>query len=235
MANGVWHTRYGIEINLSLPDLGHPDRPDLLREITAAIAERDVQLLECLAHHDGRQCLSEAGGKSPWMFIRRGRIGGRRPLVASHLPVTHKATPAESEQHKATKERVVDTAVGYGLEADTEVCTSNRRSISDAVVTGPDGLRIGWEIQYHRLSPSSVHRRSVNAVDHGITPLWVAKDRTASLIDRAPWVRVDDMPWKDIAGGKEMLIRGGYRHLQVWRCVPSSERHCLLRDRAGHC
>ncbi|MGW7706283.1 hypothetical protein [Streptomyces sp. NPDC054771] len=108
MANGVWHTGYGIEINLSLPDLGHPGRPDLLREITARVAERDPQLLEC-------------------------------------------------------------------------------------------------------------------------------KDRTVSLIDRAPWARVDDMPWKDIVGGKEMVIRGEYRYLQVWKCVPSSDRHCLLSDGAGHC
>lgn len=231
----MWHTRYGIEINLSLPDLGYPGRPDLLREITASVAERDPRLLECLAHHRGEKCLSESGGKSPWMFVRRGRVGGSRPLVASHLPVTHKETPAESAQHKATKDRVVDTAIEFGLEAESEVATANRRSISDAIVTGPDGLRIGWEIQYHHLSPSSVHRRSANAVDHGITPLWVAKDRTASLIDRAPWVRVDDMPWKDIADGKEMLIRGGYRHLQVWKCVPSSERHCLISEGAGHC
>lgn len=98
MANAVWHTGYGIEINLSLPYLGDPGRPDLLREITASVAERDPQLLECLAHHYGRECLSETGGKSPWMFIRRGRVGGRRPLVASHLPITHKATPAESAQ-----------------------------------------------------------------------------------------------------------------------------------------
>ncbi|MFJ5684297.1 hypothetical protein [Streptomyces sp. NPDC093099] len=235
MANGVWHTGYGIEINLSLPDLGHPGRPDLLGEITASVADRDPQLLECLAHHDGRDCLSESGGKSPWMFIRRGRVGGRRPLVASHLPVTHKATLAESEQHKATKERIVETASRYGLEADADVPTADRRSISDALVTGPGGIRIGWEIQYHHLSPSSVHRRSANAVQHDITPLWVAKDRTASLIDRAPWARVDDMPWRDIADGKEMVICGGYRHLQVWRCVACSERHCLLTDGAGHC
>ncbi|MEU0921537.1 hypothetical protein ABZ384_29295 [Streptomyces cyaneofuscatus] len=235
MANGVWHTRYGIEINLSLPDLGHPGRPDLLGEITASVADREPQLLECLAHHDGRDCLPESGGKSPWMFIRRGRVGGRRPLVASHLPVTHKATPAESEQHKATKERIVETASRYGLDADAEVPTANRRSISDALVTGPGGIRIGWEIQYHHLSPSSVHRRSVSAVQQDITPLWVAKDRTASLIDRAPWARVDDMAWKDIAGGKEMVIRGGYRHLQVWKCVASSDRHCLVIDGAGHC
>ncbi|MFE4371823.1 hypothetical protein ACFRMN_27070 [Streptomyces sp. NPDC056835] len=63
----------------------------------------------------------------------------------------------------------------------------------------------------------------------------MAKDRTASLIDRAPWARVDAMPWREIAGGKEMVIRGGYRYLQVWKCVPSSDRHCLLSDGAGHC
>ncbi|MFE7622942.1 hypothetical protein ACFU5L_05150, partial [Streptomyces sp. NPDC057509] len=63
----------------------------------------------------------------------------------------------------------------------------------------------------------------------------MAKDRTASLIDRAPWVRVDDMSWKDIVDRKEMVIRGGYRHLEVWKCVPSSERHCLLSEGAGHC
>ncbi|MFI8943414.1 hypothetical protein [Streptomyces syringium] len=235
MANGVWHTGYDIEINLSLPDLGHPGHPDLLREITASVAERDPQLLECLAHHDGRECVSESGGKSPWMFIRRGRVGGRRPLVASHLPVTHRATPTESEQHKATKERIVETASRYGLEAEAEVPTANRRSISDALVTGPGGIRIGWEIQYHHLSPSSVHRRSVNAVQNRITPLWVAKDRTASLIDRAPWARVDDMPWKEIASGREMVIRGGYRYLQTWKCVPSSPRVCPVTDGAGHC
>ncbi|MHB6905104.1 hypothetical protein [Streptomyces sp. DB-54] len=235
MANGVWHTKYRIEINLSLPDLGHPDRPDLLGEITTSVADRDPGLLECLAHHEGRECLSETGGKSPWMFVRRGRVGGRRPLVASHLPVTHRATPAESEQHKATKERIVETASGYGLDARTEVATAHRRSVSDALVTGPGGIRIGWEIQYHHLGPSSVHRRSVTAMENRITPLWVTKDKKAALIDRAPWARVDDMPWREIAGGKEMVIRGGYRYLQVWKCVPSSPRHCPRTEGAGHC
>lgn len=156
-------------------------------------------------------------------------------VLGAHLPVTHRPTPAESAQHKATKERVVETAARHGLDSEAEVPLANRRSVTDAVVTGPNGQRIGWEIQYHHISPSSVHRRSVNAVEHGITPLWVAKDRTASLIDRAPWARVDDMPWRDIADGKEMVIRSGYRHLEVWKCVPSSEHHCLSSEGAGHC
>lgn len=235
MANGVWHTEYGIEINLTKPDLGVDGYPGLLQEITTSVSDRNPQLLECLAHHQGKECASEAGGKSPWMFIRRARAGGRFPLVAAHLPITHKATPAESAQHKATKERIVETALRCGLKAKAEVPTGNRRTVSDALVTGPAGIRIGWEIQYHHISPSSVHRRSHNAVQYEITPLWVAKDRTASLIDRAPWARVDDMPWKDITDGKEMVIRGGYRYLQVWKCVPSSDRHCPLSEGAGHC
>ncbi|MEH0521162.1 MULTISPECIES: competence protein CoiA family protein [Streptomyces] len=235
MANGVWHTEYGIEINLTKPDLGVDGYPGLLQEIMTSVSDRNPQLLECLAHHQGKKCASEAGGKSPWMFIRRARVGGRFPLVAAHLPITHKATPAESAQHKATKERIVETASRCGLNAKAEVPAGNRRTVSDALVTGPAGIRIGWEIQYHHISPSSVHRRSRNAVQHEITPLWVAKDRTASLIDRAPWARVDDMPWKDITNGKEMVIRGGYRYLQVWKCLPSSDRHCPLSEGAGHC
>ena len=34
MANGVWHTKYGIEINLTRADLGNPGREGLLEEIT---------------------------------------------------------------------------------------------------------------------------------------------------------------------------------------------------------
>ncbi|MFF4567562.1 hypothetical protein [Streptomyces sp. NPDC001435] len=236
MANGVWHRGYNIEVNLSLPDLGHPDRPGLLDEIMTSVAERDPELLECLAHHDGNTCESEAGGKSPWMFVRRGRVGGRRPLVAAHLPVTHKPSAAETDQHKATKERVVATALRHGLEASAEqpVRGTGGRGVADALVTGPDGTRIGWEIQYYPLSPSAVHRRSVKARDNGVMPLWVTKSDRAALIDRAPWARVDDMDWQDIADGREMLIRGGFRHLQTWRCVPSSVRHCL-EGSGGHC
>ncbi|MEU0646052.1 hypothetical protein [Streptomyces umbrinus] len=237
MANGVWHRGYGIEINLSLPDLGHPDRPTLRDEIMTSVSGRDPQVLECLAHHDGRTCESEAGGKSPWMFVRRGRIGGRRPLVASHLPVTHKPTRAESDQHKATKERVVETALRNGLDAQAEapVRGAAGRAVADALVTGPGGIRIGWEIQYYPLGPSGVYSRSLKARDNDVMPLWVTKSDRAALIDRAPWTRVDDMPWKEIADGKEMLIRGGFRRLQTWRCVASSDRHCLDSDGAGHC
>lgn len=43
---------------------GHPGRPELLGEITARVTDCDPQSLECLAHHEGRECQSETGGKS---------------------------------------------------------------------------------------------------------------------------------------------------------------------------
>lgn len=137
MANGVWHTQYDIEINLTRPDLGADGYPGLLEEIMTSVSERNPQLLECLAHRAGKPCASETGGKSPWMFIRRARVGGRYPLVAAHLPITHKPTPAESDQHKATKERIVQAAVQFGLSADAEVGLPSRRGVTDAMVTGP--------------------------------------------------------------------------------------------------
>jgi len=235
MANGIWHTKYEVEINLTLPDLGVDGHEGLLEEITTSTADRDPQLLECLAHHYGRPCESEAGGKSPYMFVRRARVGGKHPLVAAHLPVTHKPTPSESAQHKATKERIVSTASRHGLEAQTEVAHvgRGRRGVADAVVCGPGGQRIGWEVQYSPLTGSGVYSRSLRAREAGLTPLWVAKDDRAALIDRAPWARVDDLPWKEIANGTEMLIRGGFRHLNIWRCTKTAEHRCI--DDAGTC
>ncbi|MGF1426442.1 hypothetical protein [Kitasatospora sp. LaBMicrA B282] len=120
MANGVFHTGYGITINLNLPDLGHPDHPGLLDEILQPVDERDRDLLECLDHHAGRVCRSEHADKSPWMFVSARRKHGRLVLVASHLPVTHKATPEESARHRAMKERIARCAEQHGLSAQDD-------------------------------------------------------------------------------------------------------------------
>ncbi|GAA2261357.1 MULTISPECIES: competence protein CoiA family protein [Kitasatospora] len=234
MANGVFHTGYGIEINLTLPDLGHPERPGLLEEITQPVAQRDRELLECLEHRDGGVCRSELADKSPWMAIRTVRRNGRPILRAAHLPVTHSATPEESAKRKAMKERIARAAVRAGLAVETEVRSESGSRVSDVLVTGPGGRRIGWEAQYSPISSETVRRRSRIAADGGITPLWVTASDAATLIDRAPWARVDDVPWQLIDSPYEMAVRGGVRHFQAWKCTVTSERTCPLRNGA-HC
>ena len=234
MTNGVFHAGYGIEINLSMPDLGHPDRPSLLEEITQPIAQRDRNLLECLEHRDGGVCRSELVEKSPWMTIRTFRRGSRLILSAAHLPVTHKATPEESAKHKAMKHRIARAAVRANLSAEIEVRSPTGNRVTDVLVTGPGGRRIGWEAQYSPISSETVRRRSRNAADDGIVPLWLTAADTAALIDRAPWARVDDVPWQMIDSPYEMAIRAGVRHFQCWKCTVTSQRTCPY-EKSAHC
>ncbi|MCT7351289.1 hypothetical protein N4P33_03775 [Streptomyces sp. 15-116A] len=63
-------------------------------------------------------------------------------------------------------------------------------------------------------------------MEAGITPLWVTDSDQAALINRAPWAMVDDLPWQEIASRSRMLVRGGVRHLQEWKCAAGAERQC---------
>jgi hypothetical protein len=227
MANGVFHTGYRTVIELSHADLGNPDRPGLLDEITQPIDKRDRELLECLEHHTEGVCQAEEDGEhTPWMAIQRRPVNGRIVLVAAHLPIRRTPTAEESDKHKAMKERIARAAVRHGLAAEIEARSSDGKVRSDVLVTGPGGRRIGWEAQYAPISASTVRRRSQAAVGQGIVPLWVTNSDRAALIDRAPWARVDDFTWKEIASPLAMLVRAGVRHLQCWKCLPSSERPC---------
>ena len=225
MANGVWHTGYHIKIELTHADLGHPDRPGLLDEITLPIEQRDRELLQCLQHHDTGICRAEEEDRSPWMTIRRRTIDGSTTLVAAHLPVRTKPTAEESDKHKALKERIARAAQRHDLSAQIEARSTDGRVRNDVLVTG-GAAQIGWEAQYSPITASTVRRRSAAAVERGIMPLWVTNNDRAALIDRAPWARVDDWSWREILSERAMLVRGGVRHLQEWACTPTAQRPC---------
>ncbi|MEJ8652633.1 hypothetical protein WKI65_32330 [Streptomyces sp. MS1.AVA.3] len=225
MANGVFHTGYGIKIELTHADLGHPDRPELLKEITQPVDQRDRELLECLEHHKRGVCRAEDEDRSPWMAIRRRTVDGRTTLLAAHLPVRQRPTAEESDKHKAMKERIARAADRHGLTAEVEARSTDGRVRNDILGTG-HAERIGWEAQYSPITASTVRRRSQVAADLGILPLWVTNSDRAALINRAPWARVDDFSSKDIASPRTMLVRGGVRHLQSWKCSRTAERTC---------
>ncbi|WP_327667984.1 MULTISPECIES: hypothetical protein [unclassified Streptomyces] len=232
MANGVYHTGYGIEINLTRADLGNPGREGLLEEVTKPVGQRRRDLLQCLTDYEGGQCQCALDGKTPWMFVRRQRREGGVEWVAAHLPLTHVATPQESDKHKAMKERIARTASRHGLDVQVEARSEDGRVVTDVLVAGA-GARVGWEAQYSPITAGTVRRRSARSRERDIAPLWVTADAASALIDRAPWTRVDDVPWQRIVSPLGLLIRGGVRHLQIWKCTRSSERACP--DNGGAC
>lgn len=136
MADGVFHTGYGIKINLNLPDLDHPEYPDLRDEITRPIAERDRMLLECIEHRRTGYCRAEGDQHLPWMSIRRRTVNGVTTLVAAHLPLRTVATAEESDKHKAMKERIARVAGRHGLRAEVEALASDRKIRTDVLRVG---------------------------------------------------------------------------------------------------
>ncbi|MFJ9250296.1 hypothetical protein [Streptomyces sp. NPDC101776] len=143
MASGVFHTGYGIRINLTREDLSNPGYKGLLEEITQPVGQRPRHLLQCLTDYEGGQCQCALDGKSPWMFVRRQRAGGRVTWVAAHLPLTHAATPRESDKHKAMNERIARTAARHGLDVQTEARSEDGRVITDVLVTGVGAASAG--------------------------------------------------------------------------------------------
>ncbi|MGW6751582.1 hypothetical protein [Streptomyces sp. NPDC055006] len=97
--------------------------------------------------------------------------------------------------------------------------------ITDVLVTGA-GIGIGREARYSPISASTVRRCSAKARARNIAPLWVTADAPSALINRAPCARVDDVPWQPIVSPLALIVRGGVRHLQIWKCTPASERPC---------
>ncbi|MGZ0146472.1 competence protein CoiA family protein [Kribbella sp. WER1] len=231
MASSVFCTRYSLELNLTLPDLGQPDYPDLRSEIYGDDADQDPEFLQCIQSAQGIPCNAEAAGKSSYMYIQR-REGG---LVAVHRnPGKHVVTRAESDEHKALKERICKDAEAAGFGADIESRSGDGRRRTDVIVDGLNGIRIGWEPQMSKLGRQAVERRTALAKRDGLTSMWLTKSDKAELINRAPWSRIKETPWREIAAGDPLEIIGGVNRLDVWRCDSSSILPCPV-TKSGRC
>ncbi|GIH94795.1 hypothetical protein ACFFMN_24205 [Planobispora siamensis] len=206
MAHSVFHRRYGIDLDLTEDDLGHPDRPGLLDEL---YRNYHPDLLYCLDpyEHDGMAC--------PGFMTIRKKNG--RPH-AMHVPTGElKETGAQSDLHKALREYTARTADREGFTADVDERPANGRGRTDVVVTGEGGRKLGYEIQLSAIATGSVDKRTRMARSGGLTPLWLVNDENAMPIDRAPWARLNVFTWKDV--GREALpVRGGVKKLRMVTC-----------------
>jgi hypothetical protein len=210
MANGVFYTELGIELNLTEPDLGHPEFPglwEILRSDHRPVPERGLQCIQC--RKDRPEC-------PEWMFLTER--DGRR--FASHFTrgIADHDAENESDQHKAYKERVLRAAEAGGFAAELENQSTDGKRRTDVLVRSDD-RQIGWEIQLSYATLESVRKRAGLARRDHITPLWATVDAKRDFIDRVPWARLDDMSWHDVADVRlPLLVRGGVQSLETFRC-----------------
>ncbi|MFJ9634948.1 hypothetical protein ACIRU8_45385 [Streptomyces sp. NPDC101175] len=232
MANGVWHSGLQKILKLDQEDLGlgarWPGLAELKDCLLQPVAERDRELLVCVARSQGRQCKAELSGvKSPHMYVRKHRgPDGLQRLRAVHLPTPHEMTTEESDQHKAMKDFLARTGQAAGLEVHVEKTTKNRTSRPDVTIVGAGGVNLGCEAQYYNASAGTVLRRSKAHAEAGLTANWITHDDRFHLIDRSNWMLTRQMTWREINNAADLALIGGFRVLVEWRCTASAERPC---------
>jgi hypothetical protein len=226
MTYSVYYAELGIELNLSEPDLGHPELPSLwemLRSDKRPVPQRQLQCMECRASRP--HC-------PEWMFLTER--DGRR--FASHYSrnIADHASSNESDQHKAFKERIANAAElgGHLVEVEDRADDGKRRT--DVLVKGDGDLAIGWEVQLSYAGVESVRRRTQIARTAGITPSWMVVDATREFINKVPWTLTPDMPWRQIRDGQALPIRGGVRKLQLHDCDWNNPLPCPVKG-GGRC
>lgn len=235
MANPVWHTVLRLELDLNEQDLGHPDLTGLWEQLyqqDRLFAARRVPVAQ-----RGLQCagVCRAQGVVAWMYLRER--DGRREAVHEHKADQARHAAMESDEHKAYKERIIHVAVEAGHHADTEVASGRRRVITDAVVHGPHGLKIGWEVQLsdpESHGPRTVRSRVRKAQSFGLVSAWHTDRRSFDGRQDAHWTRTDNLPAEAIRAERDLLVRSGVRRLIWERCDTRRAEPCPDR-RTGRC
>ncbi|MFJ6943150.1 hypothetical protein ACISU4_00520 [Streptomyces wuyuanensis] len=224
MANGVWHTKLGIEIDLTQQDLGHPEMPGLWEVLYDDKRPVPSRGLQCL------QCRQERPHCPEWMFLRIRN--GVRQAVHFNTSIGAHAGETESDEHKALKERIYHAGDHEGFRVTAEDRSRDGKRRTDVTVTGD--VSVGWEIQLSNITAGTVQRRARIAREDGLVPSWTTSAKKLSEVLRgAPWSLMNPRPWQEIREGREILVAGGVRMLTMQHCgrIPGP---CRVR-KVGKC
>lgn len=162
------------------------------------------------------------------------RLWKGRPVAVHYSTGIRHATAPESPRHRALKERIAQAAEHAGFSADLEACAPDGRRRTDVLVHGENGLELGCEVQLSYTTAQAVVKRSDIARSDGLSPLWTTDDKSAPLIERAPWARIDHLPLEAFSGGNPLLVRGGVKDLHLKKCDSRNPLPCPDRG-YGRC
>ncbi|GAA2759996.1 hypothetical protein [Actinopolymorpha rutila] len=223
MTQSVYHQRYEIVLNLSRDDLGHPESPGLWEELYRNYQAGVLLCMECRERDPG--CPQD-------MYLKVLPTGER---IACHknTGIRH-PTESESPRHRALKERIALAAEKAGFRATTEDVGPGGKRRTDVTIRGSGNLILGCEIQLSHITPDSVVRRTNIARADGLTPLWTVDDPNSAAIDRAPWIRLDQVGDGVGAPTTVLNVRGGVNTLRLEKCDSNRILPCPVRG-YGRC
>jgi hypothetical protein len=207
-----------LQINLSRPDLGHPEIPDLWEQI----------------HHHGSRSGELVCGKGHPKAVRQYRTGRR---WAYHLIKSDCAEHGPGPEHEALAEWVGKRGERDGWNVSLNSWSASHASRPDVHIHGASGINLGVEIQYSRMddiSERSGVARSTKLLRQGYTPMWVAPDFNARNIrERLPSAIFNDLPLHVIKSTDRITIHSGPVKPLLWR--HDQDRQQCPRRKGGTC
>lgn len=207
--NLVWHLKLDISLDLTRPDLGHPDQPILWEQLRERAISRGE--IRCMG-----RCYERDPNNPQWVYLREQN--GRRQAV--HLNPgarSNHAGEGESDEHKALKERGYNTAVSAGLEATVEDRAEHGKRVTDLVITA-GSHRLGVEYQRSLEGPSRIKSRVALARADGLTPFWATDNPNLKIDYRAPFARFNGAQPYEIRAGASLRVVSGYDKVAYERC-----------------
>ncbi|MGP3991603.1 competence protein CoiA family protein [Streptomyces sp. 3N207] len=157
-----------------------------------------------------------------------------RPVAVHYSAAVRHATAPESPRHRALKERIATAAERAGFPAELEARATDGRRRTDVLVQGENGIQLGCEIQLSYATARAVAKCTDIARADGLRPLWTTDDKSAPLIERTPWARIDRLPLEAFSSGNALLMRGGVKELKLKRCDSRNPLPCPDRG-YGRC
>ena len=227
MRSKILYVPEGITLDLSEPDLGHPDG--------MAILERHYRQGD-QAHPQFHRanpafiCLTHAGGTNPGLYLKK--IGGEWWAVhyESGACRSHRLPAPMSDEHKRQTEYWARAAehAGYRVELEHALRTGTR---PDALIHGP--VKTGIEVQRSAMTAAAAVKRSSKAQQAGVTDVWfTGRDlpprwawRVPTVLSRELGIPGEGHSW-ETTPPRRAVTAAGLRVIQAVRCVVGNFEHC---------
>jgi hypothetical protein len=213
MRSIVRYVPEGILLDLSEPDLGHPDG--------RAILERHHRQGGHSRPEFGRGnpafvCARHEGGASPGLYVRKVR----GQWHASHYEkgtCDRFANPAPvSEEHRRQVDYWVRAAedAGYAVETESVLKTGTR---PDALIRGP--VLTGIEVQLSGMTRRGAVERTRRAALAGVSDVWFTSNKTEPRwAYRVPTVTENTLDWAKLPP-RRAATATGLRTIEPARCT----------------
>jgi len=213
MQSQIRHVPSGIILDLSRPDLGHPDGHAII-EAHYHDCHRDSPPFECVKH---------LGGTNPGMYLKK--IHGAWWAVHFQAgPCQNQRIPGPmSDEHKRQAEYWVRAAEDAGYRAETEL-TLPTGTRPDVLIHGP--VVTGVEVQRSAMTRIGAVQRTRNAAQAGVLDVWFTdKGAYPRWAFRVPTLGQQPQSWHYLPPRRAVLANG-LRAFNAVKCMPGNLPAC---------